>query len=52
MAMFMPQLREAIMPLHDEAEKRGPLREIPEKTMTLNNYKKDSWPTLWICVCV
>jgi heme oxygenase len=40
MAMFMPLLREAIMPLHDEAEKRGPLREIPEKTMTLNNYKK------------
>ena len=39
MATFMTQLRDAIMPLHDEAEKRGPLREIPEKTITLENYK-------------
>ncbi|MFH0957827.1 MAG: biliverdin-producing heme oxygenase [Pseudomonadota bacterium] len=40
MAMFMPLLRDAIMPLHDEAEKRGPLRKIPEKTMTLNEYRE------------
>lgn len=40
MATFMNQLRDAIMPLHDEAEKRGPLREIPEKTITLDNYRK------------
>ena len=31
MAMFMPQLREAIMPLHDEAEKVGTAPGNPGK---------------------
>ncbi|MFA6222764.1 MAG: biliverdin-producing heme oxygenase [Desulfomonilaceae bacterium] len=37
---FMQRLREAIMPLHDEAEKSGPLSAIEQKTITLERYKK------------
>ncbi|MGO8878990.1 MAG: biliverdin-producing heme oxygenase [Desulfomonilaceae bacterium] len=37
---FMQRLRESIMPLHDEAEKSGPLSVIPEKTVTLEEYAK------------
>jgi len=37
---FMQRLREAIMPLHDEAEKTGPLSGIEQKTITLERYKK------------
>lgn len=40
MAMFMPQLRDAIMPIHDQAEKHGPLSEIPKKTLTLDKCAK------------
>lgn len=40
MTMFMPQLRDAIMPIHDQAEKHGPLSEIPKKTLTLDKYSK------------
>lgn len=37
---FMSGLREAIMPLHDEAEKFGPLHAIPAKTLTIDAYAK------------
>ncbi|MCL5125710.1 MAG: biliverdin-producing heme oxygenase [Deltaproteobacteria bacterium] len=37
---FMHRLREEIMPLHDEAEKLGPLSKIPEKKVTLEDYKR------------
>jgi len=36
---FMEQLRGSIMPLHDEAERRGPLHKIPDKNITLEEYK-------------
>lgn len=37
---FMQTLRDSIMPLHDEAEKLGPLHKIPDKSVTLEDYKK------------
>lgn len=37
---FMKRLREAIIPLHDEAEKFGPLHAIPAKTVTVDVYTK------------
>lgn len=37
---FMSRLREAIIPLHDEAEKFGPLHAIPAKTVTVDVYAK------------
>jgi heme oxygenase (biliverdin-IX-beta and delta-forming) len=37
---FMQRLRDSIMPLHDEAEKLGPLHKIPDKSVTLEDYKK------------
>jgi heme oxygenase len=37
---FMSRLREAIMPLHDEAEKFGPLHAIPAKSLTVDAYAK------------
>ncbi len=37
---FMQRLRDSIMPLHDEAEKLRPLRKIPEKRVTLKEYKE------------
>ncbi|MGD9819503.1 MAG: biliverdin-producing heme oxygenase [Desulfomonilaceae bacterium] len=40
MKMFIRQLKEAIMPVHDEAEKRGPLKEIVSKTIKQDEYKK------------
>ena len=37
---FMQRLRESIMPLHDEAEKVGPLHVIPDKTIRHEDYIK------------
>ncbi len=37
---FMQRLRDSIMPLHDEAEKLRPLHKIPEKRVTLKEYKE------------
>ncbi len=39
MGVFMQELRKAIMPIHDEAEKNGPLRQVVEKNVTLENYR-------------
>ncbi len=39
-SQFMQRLRESIMPLHDEAEKSGPLSAIPEKLVTLQEYRR------------
>jgi heme oxygenase len=36
----MSRLKEAIMPLHDEAEKFGPLHTIPKGTATLDQYEE------------
>jgi heme oxygenase len=38
--LFMQRLRDSIMPLHDEAERLGPLHKIPEKSVTLEEYKE------------
>ncbi|MGC8658648.1 MAG: biliverdin-producing heme oxygenase [Desulfomonilaceae bacterium] len=35
---FMQRLRESIMPLHDEAEKMGPLHAIADGTIKLDEY--------------
>jgi heme oxygenase len=37
---FMERLRESIVPLHDEAEKVGPLHAIPDKTIRHEDYIK------------
>lgn len=37
---FMSRLREKIMPLHDEAETKGPLRHILDKSINLEDYNK------------
>ncbi len=48
---FMQRLRESIMPLHDEAEKVGPLHAIPDKTIRHEDYIKDLGTAVWFRLC-